>query len=110
MLHITKEQTVSLFYPLHNVLQRLGRNVFEPAITRKFFEFGHMAHQLVLVQVSAGQYVVPLVQGNTMVVGSSGQSDGLMQSFVLFGVIQLVFVGDHHRVCILDQNVSSVNG
>jgi hypothetical protein len=96
VFEVTKEKPIAFFNALCNILQRLRVERFQPGVLRKFLEFGQMLHQGILVQMLPGQFVIPLVQGNTMIVRFSRQVDRPMQVLILFVAIQLILVRHDH--------------
>ena len=61
-----------------------------------------MSNQGVLVQMFAGQFIIPPVKSNTMVVGPARKVDSAVKMLILFVAVQFNFVGLMHfsdRLC-----------
>ncbi len=94
--HRFEEQVIAFLDTLDDILEGLRRDVVEPGVVRPLFEMGQVFHQGVRVQMFAGEFVVPFVQGNTVIVGSSSQRGGVVQVIGASRLIQAILRCDQH--------------
>lgn len=96
VFEIAKEKLVTFFNALHDVLQRLGGDQFEPGVFGELLKPGKMLHQDVLIQVLAGQFVVATVESYRVIVRSACKLNHSMKMLILFVSIEFDLVGFPH--------------
>lgn len=94
--HRFEEQVIAFLDTLDDILEGLRRDGIQPGVVRPLFKAGQVFHQGILVQMFAGEFVVPFVQGNTVIVGSSSQRGGVVQVAQASRLIQAILRCDQH--------------
>jgi len=94
-LQIPKEELVGPVNTFSNILNRLGAQLIPETETLCFFETGDMEFDLVCADAFAEQSVISPMQGNQMIVDTTGDIDLVAKMFVPFGMIEFKGIGSH---------------